>query len=428
MPSSLTFLLWQCLFRSYLIGVMVGWMCFHIFIALFTYAYFPKVPKIGKAIPASLAAIIVTTIFEWGLVRQIGYETNTVKDLQDVKGDFPIPVWLDSRYVGDSLPSLEKMPPLNGKTLGIILPVSLTVAAIGLLESLLTLEIIDEMTNTVGNGNREAFGQGLGNFLCGIFGGMGGCTTIGQSMMNIHSGGYTRLSSTVAACFMLIIILVAYPLINMIPVAGLAGVMFVVTYFTIEWESAAVVLGSCLPQRIRIRHGMETKVKRSDVFIMLIVVAVTLILDLAIAVGVGIFVSCLVFAWDAGTRVTLSRDVSSDGEEVVYSVAGPIFFGSIKPFMDLFADPREEPKNVTILFNNAEIYDWSGMMAVKRLHERFEKNGCTVKFQKLNVSSRRLMHKSKSLWEGVSVFNEEKVDVENDPLVKIDHKHSDVHF
>ncbi len=345
-----------------------------------------------------------------------------MKDLQDVKGDFPIPVWTDSRYS-------EAMPPLNGETLGIIFPVAITAGAIGLLESLLTLEIIDEMTNTKGNGNREALGQGLGNLLSGMFGGMGGCTTIGQSMMNLHSGGYTRLSSSVAACFMLLIILVVSPLINLIPVAGLAGVMFVVTYFTIEWESAIVVLGALLPLRMRKKHGIETKVKRTDVLVMLIVVAVTLVLDLAIAVAVGIFVSCLVFAWDAGTRLTFSRAVSADGEEVVYSVGGPIFFGSIKPLMDLFPDPRKEPKKITILFDRAEIHDWSGMMAIKRLHERFENNGATsVHFQKLNVASRRLMHKSKDLWEGINVFTEEEVDVEDDPLIRIDHAHSDTHL
>lgn len=398
-------------------ATMMGWMIFHIFVALLTYAFFPK---LTNAIPASLAAIIVTTILEWAFVRPIGFETNTVKDLQDVKGSLPVPVYFDENYK-------DLMPPLNGETFGIVLPVAITAGAIGLLESLLTLELIDEMTNTKGNGNREAFGQGLGQFLSAMFGGMGGCTTIGQSMMNIHSGGYTRLSSTCAAIFMLFIILAAYHLINLIPVAGLAGVMFVVTYFTIEWESAAVVFGSMLPRRLRMKWGYETKVKRSDVFIMLIVVAVTLALDLAIAVGVGIVVSCLVFAWDAGTRLTFTRAASADNESVVYSVAGPIFFGSIKPLLDLFPDPRLEPKNVTVLFDQAEVHDWSGMMAIKRLHERFETNGATVKFQKLNVASRRLLHKSKDLWEGVNLFEEEEVIVENEPLVEKDHR-TDTHL
>ena len=387
-------------------------MVFHIIVALLTYALFPRLTNI---IPASLAAIILTTILEWALVRPIGYETNTVADLASVAGAFPLPVWASKEY-------RDLMPPLNGETLAAILPVSITAAAIGLLESLLTLEIIDEMTNTKGNNNREAFGQGLGQLLSGMFGGMGGCTTIGQSMMNLHSGGFTRLSSSVAAFFMLLIILVAYPLINLIPVAGLAGVMFVVTYFTIEWESFKVVLGCLLPQKYRLKYGFETKVKRSDVFVMLSVVVVTLILDLAIGVAVGIFLSCLVFAWDSGTKVTIDRAVSEDGHSVLYTIHGMIFFGSIKPLMDLFPDPTTEPKDVVILLDNAEIADWSGMMAIKRIHEKLENNGATVKFRKLNVNSQKLMQKSKHLWENVNVFEEEEVDVEHDPLVEKSHR------
>jgi SulP family sulfate permease len=387
-------------------------MAFHIAVALFTYAYFPRLTKI---IPASLAAILVTTALEWGFVRPIGFKTNTVKDLASVAGAFPVPVWFDDQYKND-------IPPFNIDTFLTVLPVAITAAAIGLLESLLTLEIIDEMTNTKGNNNREAFGQGLGQLLSGMFGGMGGCTTIGQSMMNIHSGGYTRLSSSIAAFFMLCIILVAYPFINAIPVAGLAGVMFVVTYFTIEWESFKVVLGSMMPQKLRTKYGLDTKVKRSDVFVMLSVVAVTLILDLAIGVAVGIFLSCIVFAWDTGTLVTFERTLSDDGNAVVYSIRGPVFFGSIKPLMDLFPDPTTEPKDVTILLEHADISDWSGMMAIKRIHEKLENNGATVKFQKLNVNSHRLMYKSKHLWEGVNIFEEEEVNVESDPLVERSHR------
>lgn len=392
-----------------------GWMAFHIIVALLTYAFFPKIPYIGRAIPASLASIIVTTILEAALVRPIGYETKRVSDMASVKGSFPIPVWFTEEY-------RDLMPPLNGETFAAILPVSFTAAAIGLLESLLTLEIIDEMTNTKGNNNREAFGQGLGNLLSGLLGGMGGCTTIGQSMMNLHSGGYTRLSSSVAAIFMLIIILAAYPLINLIPVAGLAGVMFIVTYFTIEWESFKIVFGSILPQKYRLKYNIETKVKRSDVFIMLAVVAVTLLLDLAIGVAVGIVISCLVYAWDTGTKITFNRAVSEDGHSVLYSVGGQIFFGSIKPLMDAFPDPAHEPKDVTILLEHADIADWSGMMAIKRIHDKLEANGAKVKFQKLNVSSRKMMQKSKHLWEGVNVFEEEEVNVESDPLVERSHR------
>jgi len=398
------------------VDVTMGlWMTFHIFLALFTYAFFPR---LTKAIPASLAAIIITTIAEWALIRPIGFETDTVKDLASVSGNFPVPVWVDSTY---------DMPPLNGETLGIIFPVAITAGAIGLLESLLTLEIIDELTNTKGNGNREAFGQGLGQLLSGMFGGMGGCTTIGQSLMNIHSGGYTRLSSSVAAIFMLCIILVVSPLINLIPVAGLAGVMFVVTYFTIEWESAWVVLAALLPAKYREKYGIQTKVKRADVFVMLVVVAVTLILDLAIAVGVGILVSCIVYAWDSGTRLTYNRQVSEDGESVVYKIGGPIFFGSIKPFLDLFPDPKTEPKNVTVAFENADIYDWSGMMAIKRLNDKFVNSDVKAVFVNLKVSTHRMLMKSKDLWEDVEMYSSEDVDV-TDPLVNRNPFSEEVHL
>lgn len=243
---------------------------------------------------------------------------------------------------------------------------------------------------------------------------MGGCTTIGQSLMNIHSGGFTRLSSSAAAFFMLLIILVAYPLINLIPVASLAGVMFLVTYFTIEWESAIVILGSGLPLCLRKRSGLHSKVKRSDVFIMLSVVAITLVLDLAVAVACGIVLSCIVHAWDAGTRVHMDRTVSEDGQEVVYEIRGPIFFGSVKPLLEMFPLATEDPAHAVVVLEDAEIYDWSGMAFIKRVHDRFDRNGTEVHFKQLNVKSHRLMAKSKKLWEGINVFEEDSE--ENDKL------------
>lgn len=145
-------------------------------------------------------------------------------------------------------------------------------------------------------------------------------------------------------------------------------------------------------------------------------------MDLAIGVAVGIVLSCLVYAWDTGTKISFSRAVSDDGHSVLYSIGGPIFFGSIKPLMDKFPDPANEPKDVTILLEHADIADWSGMMAIKRIHEKMESNGATVKFQKLNVSSRKMLHKSKHLWEGVNIFEEEEVNVESDPLVEKSHR------
>jgi len=380
------------------------WMTFHIVVTLAVYILFPK---ISTAIPSSLAGIIVCTVLEHAFVRQIGFETNTVEDLASVKGEFPVPIWFDDQW---------ELPPLSGSVFVEVLPTAITAAAIGLLESLLTLEIIDELTNTKGSSNWEAFGQGLGQFLSGVFGGMGGCTTIGQSLMNIHNGGYTRLSSTAAGLFMLCILLAAYPLINLIPVASLAGVMFVVTYYTIEWSSFKVVLGTFLPKSIREKYSLQTKVNRADVVVMLIVVAMTLVFDLAIGVACGVVVACLVYSWDAGTRMSLQRAVTLDGDAVVYTVSGPVFFGSIKPLIDLFPDVQDDPKKVIILFENAEIYDWSGMVALKKLHERFENAGATsVKFEKLSMESHRMIMKGENLWEEMNVY--EHKEIEEDPGV-----------
>jgi len=348
--------------------------------------------------------------------------------LSSVKGSFPVPVWLDTEYGYKDL-----MPPLNGETLGVVIAPAITVAAIGLLESLLTLQIIDEMTNTKGDENREAFGQGLGQFLSGMLGGMGGCTTIGQSMMNLHSGGYTRLSSSCAAIFMLLILLAAYPLINLIPIASLAGIMFLVTYFTVEWESALIILASMLPLTVRERYGLITKVKRSEVIVMLVVVAVTLILDLAIAVGVGVVLSSLIFAWDAGTKLTVESYLSDDGNVMYYAVQGPLYFGSVKPFMDLFPtsiDLDHHPKEVRVLLENMEIYDWSGMMAIKKLHERMDGFGCHVAFEKLTPSSHKLLLKSNDMLEEINIFQIQDIgnDIEHDPLIEHSNLQSDAHF
>lgn len=377
------------------VGKKMGlWMIFHIILTLIIHILFPK---ISKSIPASLACIVGSTIIEWSIIRPCGYKTNTVKDLASVNGSFPLPIWFDNLYK-------NKMPKINTTTFKSIISVGITAAAIGLLESLLTLEIIDELTNTKGNSNREAFGQGLGQFFSGFFGGMGGCTTIGQSLMNVHSGGNTRLSSSVAAIFLLCIILVAHPLINLIPVAGLAGVMFVVVYFTVEWRSSIVILNVLLPQKLRQKYGLITKVKRSDVFVMITVVIITLIFDLAIAVGVGILLSCLIFSWDSGAKLTLNRHVNRDKTKVSYSVGGPIFFGSVKTFLDLFPDPGSEPKDITIFLTNSDIHDWSGMVAIKKIHEKMVSNGArSVKIKNLNFSSHKLMEKGERIWKGIDI-------------------------
>jgi len=394
--------------KEWVDGEKALWMCFVIAITLVTYIVFPR---FTKAIPGSLASIIMGTIAEWLLVRKaFGKETFTVEDLASVRGSFPVPIFVDEEYS-------PNLPSFNMETFWIILPTAITAAAIGLLESLLTLGIIDELTNTKGTPNKEAFGQGLGQLLSGLMGGMGGCTTIGQSLMNIHSGGYTRLSSSVAAIFMLLIILLIGPWINLIPIASLAGVMFVVTYYTIEWSSGFILFASLLPQTVRGRYGWNTKVKRTDMLIMVLVVAVTLIYDLAIAVAVGVLVACILFSWDAGNTITLNRELKEDGALVVYTITGPIYFGSVKPLMDQFPDVHADPKRVEVLLEDAEIFDWSGMVAIKTLHERFDRVNAEVEFHALTVGSRRLMEKSAGLWEEVKIMEPKDLELIEDPTI-----------
>lgn len=362
-----------------------------------------------------MAAVTFSTILEYALVRPLGFNTYTVYDFDPIEQSYAIlPIWVDGEHGYASI-----LPEVNVKLLGDIIITALFCAFIGLFESLLTMEIIDELTESKGSPNREACGQGLGQVLCGCFGGMGGCTTIGQSLMNMHSGGYTRLSSSIAAITLLLITLVAFPIINFIPVASLAGVMFLVSFFTIEWDSVWVVLGSVLPQFIRIHFGFHTKVKRSDVVIMVLVVSITLILDLAIAVITGVIVACLVFAWDAGTRLTVHRQKCNNHESgIEYMVRGPVYFGSIKPMTDAFfplgAEPLpKDPPSVTVNLAGAEIYDWSGIMAIKTIHDRFESNESSATFVNLSLPSQSLMAKSKRLWDDVCILVEDDSDTES---------------
>jgi len=263
-------------------------------------------PKFTKAIPSSLAAIVVVSL----LVIGLNIETNTVGDLASIKGGFP----------QFHIPSV----PMTLETLGIIFPYAIILAAIGLIESLLTLTLIDEVTNTRGRGNRECVGQGIANTVTGFFGGMGGCAMIGQSMINVSSGGLQRLSGVSAALFLLAFILFASSLIEQIPMAALVGVMFIVVIGTFEWSSVRIF----------------NKIPRHDAFVLVLVSAVTVISDLAIAVVVGVIVSALVFAWEHAKHINVTSYIDDNGSKI-YELNGPLFFGSVKNFRELF-NPEDE--------------------------------------------------------------------------------------
>ncbi|MCK5676220.1 MAG: SulP family inorganic anion transporter, partial [Verrucomicrobia bacterium] len=292
-------------------------------------------PKLTKAVPATLAAILTVTVISFLLDRSGIHHSRTVLDF--VKDMDP-----SKTTIAASLPSFG-IPhvPFNWESIKLILPYSVLAAAVGLIESLMTLTLIDEITETRGRGNKESIGQGLANLVNGFFGGMGGCAMIGQSMINIRSGGRGRSSGISAALFLLAALLFAAPLVEMIPLAALVGVMFMVVIGTFEWSSFRIIF----------------KIPKMDAFIIILVSAITVLEDLAIAVLVGIIVSALAFAWEHGKRIR--ANVKIDGHDIkVYHLESALFFGSAQSFKDLF-DPRNDPQDVVIDFKNARVYDHS---------------------------------------------------------------------
>ncbi len=328
-----------------------------------TMAIIHFLPKLTKAIPSSLAAIIIVS----ALVIFFGMDTKTVGDVASIAGGLPefhIP-----------------MVPFSWETLWIILPYSLIFAAVGLIESLLTMNLIDEITETRGQGNRECVGQGVANITTGFFGGMGGCAMIGQSMININSGGYGRLSGISAAVFLMGFILFASGLIEMIPLAALVGVMFIVVLGTFEWSSFRIL----------------KKIPKADAFVLVLVSGVTVVTDLATAVVTGVIVSALVFAWRTAKHMWAEQSIDESGSKV-YVLHGPLFFGSIRSFNDLF-DTKNDPQDVVIDFKYTRVYDHSGMEAIDSLTERYTKAGKKVHLRHLSHECQELLEKSGDLVE-----------------------------
>ena len=336
-------------------------------------------PKLTGSFPAALAAIIVVSLLALGLEL----DTTTVGDLASIKGGLP----------AFHIPSV----PFTLETLLIILPYSFILAAVGLIESLLTLSLIDEVTNTRGRGNRECMGQGIANTVTGFFGGMGGCAMIGQSMINVNSGGRQRLSGVAAALFLLIFILFASPLIERIPMAALVGVMFVVVLATFEWSSLRLM----------------GKIPASDAFVLILVSAVTVFTDLAIAVVVGVIVSALVFAWEHAKHIN-SKTYDDEQGSRVHELNGPLFFGSVKNFLELF-DPEEDPDDVIIEFQNSRVADHSAIEAIDTLAERYIRAGKTLHLRHLSEECRRLLKKAGDLVE-VNVLEDPRYHVADDQM------------
>ena len=313
-------------------------------------------PKLTKAIPASLVAIL--SIF--GVVVLFGIDTKTVGDIASIQGGFP------PFHIPMVAPTLENLM--------LILPYASIMAGVGLIESLLTLNIIDEITGTRGRGNKEAVAQGTANILSGFFSGMGGCAMIGQSLINISSGARARLSGIVASIMLLVFIMFGANLIEMLPMAALTGLMIMVAIGTFEWASLKTF----------------KRMPRSDIFVMVLVTLVTAILhNLALAVIVGVIIAALVFAWDNAKRIR-ARKYFDDAGIKHYEIYGPLFFGSVAVFNDKF-DVMEDPNEVIVDFADSRVVDMSAIEALSKLTERYQKAGKIIHLKHLSPDCRKLL-------------------------------------
>ena len=331
-------------------------------------------PQITKKLPEALVAILVVS----AIVIFGNLDVATVGSLirdgggEGLKGGLPLPQW----EIFDKIP-------LNLATLKFIGPYALILAAIGLIESLMTLNLIDELTETRGNSNRECMAQGGANIITGLFGGMGGCAMIGQSIINIKGGGRGRLSGIVAALALLAFILFASGLIEQVPIAALVGVMFMVVFGTFAWSSFRII----------------NKIPRTDVFVLILVSSMTVFFDLAIAVISGVIVSALVFSWENAKRIRARKRTKEDGTKV-YEIWGPLFFGSITAFNDKF-DVKNDPQSVEIDFIESRISDHSAIEAIFNLVTKYKEEDKKIHLKHLSEDCKILLHKSSPIFKEV---------------------------
>lgn len=332
-------------------------------------------PKITKAIPASLVAILVV----FGIVLGFGINTKTVSDIANISG---------------SLPSfhISKIP-FSLETLQIIFPYALIMAGVGLIESLLTLSMVDEITNSKGSANKESVAQGLANITNGFFGGMGGCAMVAQTLVNLNAGSRTRLSGIVASITILIIILVGAPFIEKIPMAALVGVMMMVAISTFQWVSIRIV----------------NKMPKSDIFVGITVALITIVLhNLALAVLIGVVISALVFAWDNAKRIRARKHVDENGVKY-YEIFGPLFFGSVTAFTDKF-DPENDPDEVMVDFKESRIVDMSAIDALDKLSKKYAQQNKKLHLKHLSEDCRKMLKNAEAVIE---------VNIQEDPTYKV---------
>jgi SulP family sulfate permease len=332
-------------------------------------------PKLSKAIPASLTAILAV----FAMVVFLDIDTKTVGDIASIKGGFP--------------PFHIPKVPFSLDTFMLILPYAGIMASVGLIESLLTLNIIDEITGTRGRGNKEAVAQGTANVISGFFSGMGGCAMIGQSLINISSGARARLSGIVASVMLLVFIMFGSGLIEKMPMAALTGLMIMVSIGTFEWASFRTF----------------NKMPKSDIFVMVVVTLITAVLhNLAFAVIIGVIIAALVFAWDNAKRIRARKFTDADGIKH-YEIYGPLFFGSVTVFNSKF-EVEADPDEVIIDFSESRVVDMSAIEALNKLTERYLKAGKKVHLKHLSPDCIKLLKNAEKIID---------VNVLEDPTYKV---------
>ena len=341
---------------------MSGWpLVWMLGLVVLTMAIIWLTPKVTTVIPAPLAGIGIIAL----IVILFGIDVPRVGDLASIKGGLP--------------PFHIPMVPLSFEMLEIIFPYALILAAIGLIESLLTLNLVGEITDKRGGASQECIAQGIANTVTGFFGGMGGCAMIGQSMINVKSGGRTRLSGIAAALFLLAFILVASGLIEQIPLAALVGVMLMVVIGTFAWQSLTIL----------------RRIPLTDASVMVLVTVVTVMSDLAIAVVVGVIVSALAYAWSNATRIHAKVHVTPEGAKI-YQIEGPLFFGSTEGFSEVFS-PQTDPGLVIVDFLNSRVVDQSALQAIEDLASKYEGLGKTLQLRHLSADCHKLLHRAGQL-------------------------------
>jgi SulP family sulfate permease len=344
-------------------------------LVLLTMAIIWGLPRITKAVPASLVAILVVT----AIVLGFDVDTRNVGDISSIKGGFP----------PFHIPDL----PFNLETLGIIFPYAFIVAGVGLIESLLTLNLIDEITETRGKSNKEAVAQGLANFVTGFFSGMGGCAMIGQSLINISSGARARLSGIVASIMLLVFIMFGAEYIERMPIAALTGLMIMVAIGTFEWASVRAI----------------GKMPNRDNMVGILVAAITVLLhNLALAVLIGVIISALVFAWENAKRIRARKYIDEDGVKH-YEIYGPLFFGSAQAFAEKF-DIKNDPDSVIIDFKESRVNDMSGIEALNKITERYFKAGKEIHLRHLSPDCLQLLKNAEKIID---------VNIIEDPTYKV---------